>query len=92
MLVEIVKPFPFSRDGITEERATAGNPADIPDHLIPGLKREGYVRETKALSGAPQNKVEPALENKAEPEPKADADADAEPKAKTATTAKAGKA
>ena len=78
MLVEVLKPFPFSRDGITEEQAIVGVPADIPDHLIRGLERAKYVRQTKALAGAPENKVEPKTENKADAAAETAADAKVE--------------
>ncbi len=67
MLVEVLKPFPFSRDGITEEQAVAGVPADIPENLIPGLERAKYIRQTKALAGAPENKADAGAEPKADP-------------------------
>lgn len=88
MLVEVLKPFPFSRDGITEEQAIVGVPADIPEHLIRGLERAKYVRQTKALAGAPENKVEPKAENKADTNPEAgtDAKADASGKAEVDAT------
>lgn len=66
MLVEVLKPFPFSRDGVTAEQAVVGVPADVPDHLVRGLERAKYIRQTKAMAGAPENKVEPAVENKAD--------------------------
>lgn len=53
MLVDIVKPFPFSRDGVTLEQAVEGA-LDLPDALVPGLEAEGYVN--KAQGGAPENK------------------------------------
>jgi len=56
MLVEIIKPFPFSRNGTTAEHASPGTEVDIPDALVPGLTSEGFVRETKAMAGAPENK------------------------------------
>lgn len=61
MQVEIIKPFPFSRDGFTTETASPGVVADIPDALVPGLSAEGFVRETKAMAGAPENKGTGAL-------------------------------
>lgn len=59
MLVEIIRPFPFSRDGVTTEQAEPGGAADIPDALVPGLTREGFVREVKAMPAPPENKAEP---------------------------------
>ena len=43
MRVKILKPFPFSRDGFTTLQSVAGSDEDIPDRLVPGLRREGFV-------------------------------------------------
>lgn len=43
MRVHILKPFPFSRDGITPLRAVAGSIDDIPDALVPGLRAGGFI-------------------------------------------------
>lgn len=83
MLVEVLKPFPFSRDGITEEQATVGVPADVPEHLIRGLERAKYIRQTKALAGAPENKAEPKTENKADAAADGSAEAKIEPPGKS---------
>lgn len=69
MLVEILKPFPFSRNGVTEEQAVVGTTENIPDDLVPGLRAEGLVRETKALAGAPENKSEAKAETKGDAAP-----------------------
>ena len=68
MQCNILKNFPFSRDGVTPEQAAAGATADIPAHLVPGLEREGYVRraEAKDAGSSPENKMLAAApENKA---------------------------
>jgi len=68
---KILKPFSYSQDGINAITATAGAIADIPDALVPGLEKEGYVThsvaakaipaaaENKMLSGADENKEAP---------------------------------
>jgi hypothetical protein len=78
MRVKILKSFPFSRDGITPLQAVAGRDNDIPDRLVPGLQREGYVAvttetkvETKESERGPEN-LFPANEPKVqEPVPQA---------------------
>lgn len=55
-MFNILKTFPFSRDGVTVETAVAGGDCDIPDALAPGLRREGFLRAPGA-TGAPENKV-----------------------------------
>lgn len=42
MRVEILKPFPFSRDGIRSEQASPPE-ADVPDRLVAGLRAAGLV-------------------------------------------------
>lgn len=42
MIVTVLRPFTFSRDGLTPLRADLGE-ADIPDGLVPGLAAEGFV-------------------------------------------------
>ncbi len=54
MRVSILKSFLFSRDGITSLQAVAGSADDIPDRLISGLRREGFVGETPTVT-APEN-------------------------------------
>lgn len=56
MLCDILKPFPFSRDGVNSEMATAGGQCDIPDALVPGLTREGFLRQSGGVA-APENKM-----------------------------------
>ncbi|MBI1234760.1 MAG: hypothetical protein GC208_09690 [Alphaproteobacteria bacterium] len=72
MLCDILKTFPFSRDGVDSHMAKAGEQVDIPDALVPGLQRDRYVKpvgeqgnelksqpaasENKALGSAPENK------------------------------------
>ncbi|MEN0652387.1 MULTISPECIES: hypothetical protein [Hyphobacterium] len=72
MLCDILKTFPFSRDGVDSHMAKAGEQVDIPDALVPGLQRDRYVKpvgeqgdelksqpaapENKALGNAPENK------------------------------------
>ena len=73
MLVEVVKTFELSRNGITSERFAAGARVDVPDNLVAGLIAEGFVREwcepqqAKALGPSEENKaLFAAEENKAE--------------------------
>jgi hypothetical protein len=67
MLCDILRPFPFSRDGVNTEHASPGGDlVDLPDAIVPGLRAEGYVREAKAFSAAPENRAfASAPENKA---------------------------
>ena len=66
MQCEILKAFPFSRDGITQERADVGSDADIPDDLVPGLRDAGFI-STKDAGASPENKMQPPpAENKAD--------------------------
>lgn len=39
----ILKNFMFSKNGIHAQEAVAGHNVDIPDHLVPGLAKEGFV-------------------------------------------------
>lgn len=55
MLVDVLKPFRFSRDGVTPIEAATGQPVDIPDLLLAGLEAEGFVLA---------HKIQPPLENK----------------------------
>lgn len=43
MRVLVLRSFPFSRDGVTSERAVADTEADIPNDLVAGLVAAGYV-------------------------------------------------
>ena len=46
MSLTILKPFPYSVDGITIRRAVPGGDASlIPAGLVPGLVREGFMGE-----------------------------------------------
>lgn len=68
MLCKILKPFEFSRDGISTVQAYEDTEIDVPDALVRGLFFEGYVGEpdpvepvhTKDLGDAPENKAVPA--------------------------------
>jgi hypothetical protein len=60
MRVAILKSFPFSRDGIATLSAIAGSDEDIPDRLISGLQREGFVRETAIKTPAESVTLFPA--------------------------------
>lgn len=54
MLVTVIHPFPFSRDGRTTEHAVASSePQDIPDALVPGLVAEGYIEQPESLPPFP---------------------------------------
>lgn len=65
MLVDVLKPFPFSRNGIAIEQAVEG-PLDLPEALVTGLETEGYV--TKAEAGAPENKLDNAQPRRGRPQ------------------------
>lgn len=54
---EILKAFPFSRDGVRVEVAQAGETVDIPARLVDGLTQEGYVRAVAAAPAARETKV-----------------------------------
>lgn len=63
MLVEVLKPFVFSCDGINGEQQAIGAVVDLPDLYIAGLVAEGFVRAVQEPQK--ENKFAPA-ENKAE--------------------------
>jgi hypothetical protein len=42
--VYVLKPFPFSRNGIVVEHADVSTTIDLPGRLFDGLNGEGYVR------------------------------------------------
>lgn len=63
-----MKDFPFSRNGVTVEYATKGNPVDVPANLVPGLIEARMIAETgkhevKATAPA-ENKMQAVVENK----------------------------
>lgn len=63
----VLKGFPFSRTGTDTHTAVAGVDIDVPDHLVDGLAREGFIRMygQKGAGAAPENKAEAAApENK----------------------------
>lgn len=43
MHVRVLKPFPYSGDGIRLEALRVGEEVDIRDDLAPGLSVEGYI-------------------------------------------------
>lgn len=49
--VYVLKPFPFSRNGVEEEFASAGQTLPIPARLFGGLNKEGYVRRAEIGDG-----------------------------------------
>lgn len=49
--VYVLKPFPFSRNGIKEEQAELNATINIPDRLFDALNREGYVRRSDIGDG-----------------------------------------
>ena len=53
MLCKIEKPFGLSHDGHNSTDMEEGQQADIPDHLVPGLKREGYISILSENGNAP---------------------------------------
>lgn len=59
MTLTVLRPFPYSTNGLNQFPAMPGVEPDppIPADLLPGLVKEGYVAlEGKAISGAPENK------------------------------------
>jgi len=52
MLVKILKPFPYSEDGINIRNLVAGAVEAIHDELVPGLKGEGYVGDAEGAVAA----------------------------------------
>ena len=62
----ILKSFEFSRDGRTTTLAEEGDTIDLPDAMVPGLFKEGFVGEPKkvAAPAPPDAKMMPRLENK----------------------------
>ena len=65
MLVHIRKPFPYSRDGIDTKLAKVGETVDVPDALVPGLTKEGFVEKATgppSKSRAPENRALAAAE------------------------------
>lgn len=54
MRVNVIRPFPFSKDGRTQEHAFKGE-QDIPDALVPGLVAEGYVEQPEGLPLIPMS-------------------------------------
>ena len=49
--VYVLKPFPFSRNGIKEETAEESTTINLPARLFEGLNREGYVRRAEIGDG-----------------------------------------
>ena len=65
----ILKSFEFSRDGRTTTLAAEGDTIDLPDAMVPGLFKEGFVGEPKKVAAPappphPAAKMMPPLENK----------------------------
>ena len=65
MLCKILKGFPYSEDGVKTKHAEPSEQHDLPDNLVPGLVKEGYVlildeEGKKALGGSPENKMQGA--------------------------------
>lgn len=46
MRARVIRPFGFSRDGVTREEAAIGDDVDVPGDLAPGLIAEGWISET----------------------------------------------
>lgn len=44
-----LKAFPLSRDGLKIEQISTGDPVDVPDGLVNGLKDEGFIAEPDAV-------------------------------------------
>lgn len=63
----VLRAFHYSTNGLNQFRARPGWEPDppIPADLLAGLAKEGYIGETKAIDGAPENKaIQSAPENK----------------------------
>ncbi len=65
MLVEILKTFPHSKDGISIEVLKSGTTAEVRDDLLAGLRKEGYVgQEAKGPLPQPPSEDEGAVDKK----------------------------
>lgn len=53
MKVHVIRPFAYSRDGITALQAAAGDVVDVPDRLVDGLVAGGWCRPADAAPTAP---------------------------------------
>jgi hypothetical protein len=69
----ILRSFNYSLTGLDQHWASSGTEHDIPDGMVPGLEREGYVRpigkavaspERKVITAAPENQAMTAPQNK----------------------------
>lgn len=49
----VLKPFCFAADGLRVVHLQAGMTVDLPDYVMPGLAREGFVRAVPASSKEP---------------------------------------
>ncbi len=56
MEYEVLKPFPFSADGVTVRTVAPGERISPSAGAASGLQSAGYIREVKALAGAPETK------------------------------------
>ena len=45
MRATVLRPFAYSRDGLTCEDLTVGQTVEIRDDLAPGLEAEGFIRK-----------------------------------------------
>jgi hypothetical protein len=59
---KVLRPFPFSKDGIRLEHADVDNTVLLPEYLVQGLARAGYVtldvaKEPTFVEVAPETKV-----------------------------------
>ena len=56
MLVTVIRPFPFSRDGRTTQHAEVSpEPQEVPDAMVPGLVAEGYLEQPEGLPLIPMS-------------------------------------
>lgn len=53
MRARVLKPFPYSGDGVRIEPLKAGDEVDIRDDLAPGLKAEGYIGPVRQEAAQP---------------------------------------
>ena len=69
MQVKVVKPFPYSKDGINEKHTEQDQVIEIRDDLVSGLRDEGYICnemvDVKDAGASVENKMQDQIENKA---------------------------
>lgn len=53
MLAKVLRPLPYSRDGVVVETLPAGWEGDIRDDLIAGLRLAGFISSVQAAPEDP---------------------------------------